>query len=109
MPDGFAVSPPQLTDLGRRLGTTTDRLAAARGLSAALTSALGSPRVAAAFEHFARRCGSRAAGIREDVVALAGLLQQAAQVYASTEEEIARAAAPIGAEPSSARGVRSPS
>lgn len=109
MPDGFAVSPPQLTDLARRLGTTTDRLAAARGLSAALTSALGSPRVAAAFEHFARRCGSRAAGIREDVTALARLLGQAAQVYTTTEEEVARAAAPIDAEPPGVRGVRRPS
>ncbi len=91
MADGFAVRPNELLELAQDVSTIRARLEGTPDLVADVSTALGSPDVAAALHHFVTGWRDGRKQISTEVGALADMLAQAAEAYYSTDSSIAEA------------------
>jgi hypothetical protein len=94
MPDaarGFVVTPASLDLLASAVGRVRDELSLTADLGVDVGPALGSDVVAGALHHFVTGWHDGRAQICADVGQLSDLLTQAAQVYSSTDGDIAAA------------------
>jgi uncharacterized protein YukE len=95
MPDAdvgtFAVTPSALLELARGVSSIRAQLDATRDVVDEVSSALGSPAVAAALEHFVSGWRDGRKQISTEVGALSDMLAQAADAYADTDTSLAAA------------------